>query len=141
MSARREPRWLDRRTVEAIHEMIARQSGGSARLRGASLLESAIARAPQRWTCDDSADLFDLAAALGAGLARNHEFIDGNKRIAFVCAITFLETNGVKFGASEADVVIAMLAVATGALREADFAAWLRANSRRAGGRALKQSR
>lgn len=130
-SVRREPRWLDRRTVEAIHELIAQQSGGSAGLRDASLLESAIARAPQRWAYDESADLFDLAAALGAGLARNHAFIDGNKRIAFVCAITFLETNGIKFGASEADAVIRMLAVATGAMKEPEFAAWLRANSSR----------
>lgn len=131
MASRREPRWLDRRTVEAIHEMIARQSGGSAGLRDASLLESAIARAQQRWAYDESADLFDLAAALGAGLARNHAFIDGNKRIAFVCAITFLETNGVRFGASEADAVITMLAVATGALKEPEFAAWLRVNAPR----------
>ena len=129
MTARREPCWLDRRTVEAIHEMIARQSGGSGGLRDAGLLESAIARAPQRWAYDESADLFDLAAALGAGLARNHPFIDGNKRIAFVCAITFLETNGAKFSASEADAVITMLQVATGALKEPDFAAFLRANS------------
>lgn len=135
MASHREPRWLDRRTVEAIHEMIARQSGGSAGLRDASLLESAIACAPQRWTYDDSADLFDLAAALGAGLAHNHAFIDGKKRIAFVCAITFLETNGVKFGATEADAVITMLAVATGELKEPDFAAWLRANSTRPRGR------
>ena len=135
MATRREPRWLDRRTVEAIHEMIARQSGGSAGLRDAALLESAIARAQQRWAYDESADLFDLAAALGAGLARNHAFIDGNKRIAFVCVITFLETNGAKFGASEADAVITMLAVATGALKEPAFAAWLRANSKPPRGR------
>lgn len=114
--------------------MIARQSGGSAGLRDASLLESAIARAQQRCAYDESADLFDLAAALGAGLARNHAFIDGNKRISFVCAITFLETNGATFGASEADAVLTMLAVATGELKEPAFAAWLRANSRRGRG-------
>jgi len=129
MAQRREPRRLDRRTVEAIHEWIARQSGGSAGLRDASLLESAIARAQQRWAYDDTSDLFDLAAALGAALARNHPFIDGNKRIAFVCAVTFLETNGAQFGASEADAVITMLGVATGELREPDFATWLRANA------------
>lgn len=134
MASRREPRWLDRRAVVAIHELIARQSGGSAGLRDPSLLESAIARAQQRWAYDESADLFDLAAALGAGLARNHAFIDGNKRIAFVCAITFLETNGVKFGAGEPDAVLTMLAVATGEMKEPAFAAWLRANSRRGRG-------
>jgi death-on-curing protein len=126
---RKEPRWIDRAMVEALHEMIAQQSGGSAGLRDAGLLESAIARARQRWAYDDASDLFDCAAALGCGLARNHPFIDGNKRIAFVCTITFIETNGAQFGASEADAVVTMLGVATGEMKEPQFAAWLRANA------------
>jgi death-on-curing protein len=127
--ARREPRWLDRQTVEAIHAMVVVQSGGSAGLRDAGLLESAIARAQQRWTYDEHADLFDLTAALGAGLARNHPFVDGNKRIAFVAAITFLELNGARFHATEAEAVLVMLDVATGKVKEPPFAAWLRRNS------------
>lgn len=128
MSKRREPRWLDRRMVEAIHLMIAQQSGGAAGLRDVALLESALARAQQRYAYDDEADLFDLAAALGYGLARNHPFIDGNKRIAFVATVTFLERNGAKFGATEVEAAVTMLRLAAGKLREAHFAAFLRAN-------------
>jgi death-on-curing protein len=128
---RREPRWLDRQTVEAIHAMVVVQSGGSAGLRDAGLLESAIARPQQRWAYDEDADLSDLTAALGAGLARNHPFVDGNKRIAFVAAITFLELNGARFRASEAEAVLVMLDVATGKMKEQAFAAWLRQNSTR----------
>jgi len=132
MKARRtEPQWLDRQTVEAIHAMVVVQSGGSAGLRDAGLLESAIARAQQHRAYNDRADLFDLAAALGAGLARNHPFVDGNKRIAFVATVTFLELNGARFRATEAEAVLVMLDVATGKLKEPAFAAWLRANSTR----------
>ncbi|MBM3908660.1 MAG: type II toxin-antitoxin system death-on-curing family toxin [Gemmatimonadetes bacterium] len=131
MARRTEPRWLDRQTVEAIHAMVVVQSGGSAGLRDAGLLESAIARAQQHWAYNDSADLFDLAAALGAGLARNHPFVDGNKRIAFVATVTFLELNGARFNAGEAEAVLVMLEVATGKRKEPAFAEWLRANTRK----------
>ncbi len=111
--------------------MIARQSGGSAGLRGAALLEGAIARAEQRWAYGETSSLFDQAAALGVGLAKNHPFIDGNKRIAFVCVVTFLETNGVRFGADEADAAVTILGVATGTLTEVALSDWLRRNSTR----------
>ncbi len=112
--------------------MIAHQSGGAAGLRDAALLESAIARAQQRWAYGETSTLFDQAAALGVGLAKNHPFIDGNKRIAFVCVVTFLETNGVRFGADEADAVLVILGLATGELNETAFSDWLRRNSTRA---------
>lgn len=136
MTAKRaEPHWLDRRTVEAIHVLIAQQSGGSAGLRDAALLQSAIARARQRFAYETEADLFDLAAALGHGLAKNHPFLDGNKRIAFVAAISFLERNCAKFVASEVDAALAMLGLASGELREKEFAAFLRANCERPRGK------
>jgi death-on-curing protein len=126
---RTEPHWLDRRTVEAIHVMIAQQSGGSAGLRDGALLESALARPRQRSAYEETADLFDLAASMGYGLARNHPFIDGNKRIAFVATVTFLERNGVAFAASEVDAALTMLSLASGTLDEGELAAWLRAQS------------
>jgi death-on-curing protein len=126
---RKEPHWLDRRSVEAIHVMIAQQSGGSAGLRDAALLESALARPQQRFAYEETSDLYDLAAAMGFGLARNHPFIDGNKRIAFVATVTFLERNGVAFVASEVDAAVTMLSLASGTLDEREFATWLRAQS------------
>ena len=116
--------------VEEIHVAIAQQSGGAAGLRDARLLESALARPQNRLVYDPDADLFDLAASLGFGLARNHPFVDGNKRIAFVAAAVFLDVNGCEFTASEADVVVAMLSLAAGESEEAEFAAFLRQNAR-----------
>jgi death-on-curing protein len=75
-------------------------------------------------------DAFALAAAYGVGLAKNHPFVDGNKRTAFVAVELFLALNGLDLAADDADCVLTMLAVAAGTLDEAAFAAWLRAHSR-----------
>lgn len=126
-----EPRWIGRLVVDAVHLDQLREHGGLAGLRDEHALESALARPRQKWQYDDEADLATLAAAYGFGLCRNHPFRDGNKRVAFVVMVVFLELNGFRFDATEADVVTTMLAVASGQLSETDLAEWLRARRRK----------
>jgi len=125
------PRWVQPTVVLALQERLVAEFGGEPGLRDAGLLESALARPRHRWEYE-SASLFELAAAYAFGLSRNHPFLDGNKRIAFTTAILFLELNGLRFTAAEADAVVQTLALTTGALDEAGYAAWLRANVRKA---------
>jgi death-on-curing protein len=99
-------------------------------VRDDGLFESALAR-PQHLAHYGAPDVADLAAAYGYGLARNHPFIDGNKRTAFVAVELFLDLNGVSLQAEDADCVLTMLSVAAGSLSEAAFADWLRAHLRR----------
>jgi death-on-curing protein len=97
-------------------------------MRDQGLLESALAK-PQHRFFYESAALPELAASYAAGVVLNHPFVDGNKRTAFVMAAAFLEINGWRFTADEADAVIQTLALAAGELAEAGYAAWLTANS------------
>jgi death-on-curing protein len=122
-----EPRWVDRLVVEAVQFDLVREHGGMPRLRDAHGLDATLARARQRLTYVPDADLAELAAAYGHGLATSHPFHDGNKRIAFVTMAVFLELNGVELAATEAEVVTVMLALAAGELDENGLAAWLRA--------------
>lgn len=123
-----EPRWLSREIVNAIHVDQVRRHGGLRGLRDEGLLESALARPPQRWSYKPDADLADLAAAYTFGITKNHPFLDGNKRIGFVAAYVFLGLNGLHLVAPEAETVIVVLALAAGDRDEASFAAWLRAH-------------
>ncbi len=127
--ARKEPRWLSVATVEALHEALVRRFGGGSGMRDRSLLESALARAPQRFHYDDDADTPSLAATIAFGIAKNHPFVDGNKRTAWIAAATFLEINGHRVTAPETEVVISMVALASGEMPERAFADWLRANT------------
>ena len=132
----KEPVWVPRLVVEAIHWDQVREHGGLGGIREENALESALARARQRWTYEPGSDLATLAAAYGFGLCQNHPFRDGNKRVAFVTMVVFLDLNGWAFDAPEQEVVTAMLAVATGGSKEADLAAWLRSKiTRRKGPR------
>ena len=106
-----EPKWLTRRMIEAFHQDQLRQHLGRPGLRDENLLESALARPRQKWHYGEH-DLVALAAAYGYGLASNHAFIDGNKRIAFVALATFLRVNGLVLTAAEEDVVKEILALA-----------------------------
>ncbi len=124
-----EPRWIDRLVIEAVHVDLIRTHGGLHGLRDENLLESALARPRQLMTYGKSADIASLAAAYGYGLARNHPYQDGNKRLAFVIMVVFLELNGFRFDASEADVVTMMLDVAAGDVSEDDLAEWIRGNA------------
>jgi death on curing protein len=120
--------WLEEPVVWAIHEAQLAEHGGSAGVRDAGLLASALAR-PLNLAAHGEADAAALAAAYGFGVARNHPFIDGNKRTAFVCCELFLTLNGQLLVADDALCVSTMLALAAGELPEADFAAWLRTHS------------
>jgi death-on-curing protein len=105
--------------------------GGPAGIRDAHLLDSALAR-PQHLFAYGRPSVFDLAASYGFGLVKNHAFVDGNKRTGFTVAVLFLELNGYRFQAPEADAVVRTLALAAGAMSEAAYAEWLKANSKRA---------
>lgn len=119
--------WIEKPLALAIHGRQVAEHGGDAGLRDDGLLESALARPQQLHSYGDPPpDLADLAAALAHGLARNHPFVDGNKRTAHVAYRTFLVLNGAELIATEEDKYVAMLALAEGKLSERDFAAWLR---------------
>lgn len=125
----RSPFWLRLDVVEAVHELLLAEHGGSPGLRDIGLLESALAR-PRHLFSYEKPDLFDLAAAHAFGIVRNHPFVDGNKRSGFMAAWTFLIRNGKELTVSETDAVFAMNAVAARELKEGQFAQWLRKNSR-----------
>ena len=120
------PVWLGRLVVDAIHADQVREHGGLAGVRDENALESALARPQQKHASDAGIDLAGLAAAYAFGLARNHPYRDGNKRIAFLVLVTFLGINGREFDATEEDVVATMLALADGRLTEARLARWIR---------------
>ncbi len=117
--------WLDAAVLRAVHEEQLAEHGGAPGTRDEGLFESALAR-PQHLAAYGTPDLADLAASYGWGLARNHPFVDGNKRTAFVAVELFLALNGAELTADDRDCVLTMLAVAAGSLDEAGFAAWLR---------------
>ena len=123
---RREPRWLSRVVVDAIHNDQLREHGGLPGVRDENVLESALARAQQKWHYADKAAVSDLAAAYAFGLMKNHPYRDGNKRIAFLAMVTFLGLNGYHFDAVDADVVATILALAEGQLSEEALAEWVR---------------
>jgi death-on-curing protein len=123
--------WLEKALVLAIHDRQVAEHGGSAGVRDEGLLESALGRAQQLHAYGDPPpDLADLAAALAYGLARNHPFVDGNKRTAAVCCETFVELNRATIEADDLELFREYLALAEGKLAERDFAAWLRPRMR-----------
>ena len=127
MSGQRpEPRWVSRTVVRAIHVDQIRQNGGPAGLRDPGMLESAMERPRNRWHYEPDADLAQIASAYGYGLARNHAFVDGNKRVAFLVMYVFLGLNGYRIEAGEPEVVAVMLGVADGSVEEQTLADWLR---------------
>jgi death on curing protein len=125
-----EPRWVDRLVVEAVHLDLIREHGGMPSLRDERALESALARAQQRFAYEPATDMAGMAAAYGHGLARSHPFNDGNKRIAFVTMAVFLGLNGFDIEAPETEVVTAILGLAAGELDEEELAEWLRSHLR-----------
>ena len=121
--------WLDKLLILAVHDEQLAEHGGLSGVRDDGLLESAMAR-PEHLADYGAPDVAELAASYGYGIARNHPFIDGNKRTAFVAALLFLAFNHYSFQASDADKVIVMLKVAAGEITEAEFATWIRSNSK-----------
>ncbi|QQS40594.1 MAG: type II toxin-antitoxin system death-on-curing family toxin [Acidobacteriota bacterium] len=111
--------------VLAIHAEVIRDFGGRAGLRDGALLESALAR-PRNREAYEGSDVFGLAAAYAYGIIRNHPFIDGNKRVGFLCAFVFLSLNGFELDAPEEEAVIVIEGVADGSVDEKTLAEWLR---------------
>lgn len=118
--------------VDAVHNDQLREHGGLPGVRDGNVLESALARAQQKWHYAEAQDIPTLAAAYAFGLVRNHPYRDGNKRIGFLAMATFLELNGYALTATESDVVAAILALAAGNTTEEEFAAWVIAHSQKA---------
>ena len=121
--------WVDAKVALAIHDEQLAEHGGAAGVRDANVFESAMVR-PVNLAAYGEPDLASLAAAYAFGLARNHAFVDGNKRTAYVVAEIFLALNGVKLTSSDADGILTFVALAAGDLTEAVLADWFRANSR-----------
>ena len=119
--------WIEESVVWAIHEAQLAEHGGSVGVRDAGLLASAMGR-PINLAAYGTPDVAACAAAYGYGIARNHPFIDGNKRTAFVCTGLFLALNGYALSANDVDCVMTMLAVAAGEMEESTFEEWLRAH-------------
>lgn len=120
------PVWLTRIAVEAMHDDQLRRHGGLPGIRDAGGLDAALARPQQRFAYDETADIARLAAAYAFGIARNHPFLDGNKRTAFIAMAVFLGINGQRLVAPQADAVVTMLALAAGDLNEDTLADWIR---------------
>jgi len=121
--------WLSRLVVDAIHNDQLREHGGLPGVRDENILESALARAQQKWHHAELTDVPALAAAYAFGLVKNHPYRDGNKRIGFLAMVTFLGLNGYDFSATDAEVVAEMLALADGTVSEEAFASWIREHS------------
>jgi len=127
-----EPVWLRRDVILAVHDEQLAEHGGAQELRDGGLLDSALAR-PQHLSTYGDPDAAELAAAYAWGIARNHPFVDGNKRTALVAAELFLVLNGYELQADDAECVVTMLKVASGEMAEDDFAAWIRGHMHRRG--------
>ena len=128
---RREPRWLSRLVVDAIHTDQLREHGGLPGVRDENALESGLARPQQRWHYERKADLATVAAAYAFGLVKNHPYRDGNKRIGFLALVTFLGINGFEFDAPEPEVVAEILLLADGKQSEDRLANWVRSHIHR----------
>ena len=126
---RREPHWLNRVVIDAIHNDQLREHGGLAGIRDENALESALARPQQKWHYEERVDLAALGAAYAFGLIRNHPYRDGNKRIGFLAMVTFLGANGYDFSATDAEVVAQILALAAGSVSEEAVTDWIRQHS------------
>jgi death on curing protein len=119
-----EPKWLTYDQVVAIHSRQLRRFGGAAGLRDDGLLRSAIERPINKWHYEQ-AELPELAAAYAFGLAKNHAFVDGNKRIAFMSMMVFLRKNRVRFAPNQAHATKIILSLAAGEVSEEALARWI----------------
>ena len=122
-----EPKWLTYDQVIAIHSRQLRRFGGAAGLRDEGLLRSAIERPLNKWHYEQN-ELPELGAAYAFGLAKNHAFVDGNKRIAFMSMMVFLRKNGVSFAPGQAYATKIIMSLAAGEVSEASLARWIRDN-------------
>ncbi|MGZ8258853.1 MAG: type II toxin-antitoxin system death-on-curing family toxin [Methylotenera sp.] len=124
----REWKWINKRFLVTLHDESLTLHGGASGVRDEGLLDSALNRAVNLVMYGEP-DIAQLAAAYGLGLAKNHAFIDGNKRVAFLSVGLFLGLNGYKLKATQVDATLTMQAVASGDMDEDTFATWIRNNS------------
>lgn len=123
--------WVDREVLLVLHDESLAEHGGAIGIRDMGLLESALMR-PEDLAVYGKPDYAELAASYGYGLAKNHPFIDGNKRAAFLAVGLFLYINGYRLTATQSDATQAVLALAAGTKSEEEFAQWIREHSRAA---------
>ena len=122
-----QPQWFNYEQAIAAHSLQLRRYGGAPGLRDEGALRSALERPVNKWHYE-SAELPELAAAYAFGLAKNHAFVDGNKRIAFIAMVAFLRKNGVAFRPPQAQSTAIIVAVAAGEVSEESLARWIRDN-------------
>jgi len=123
-----EPRWINRQALLLKHAESLRLFGGAEGLRDEGMLDSALARPVNAWSYRGETRIEFLAAAYAFGLSKNHPFIDGNKRAAFIAYVSFLKLNGLNLVASQPDAYRTMIDLAAGAISEESFAEWIRMN-------------
>lgn len=121
-------KWIDVRVLKMLHEKSLSIHGGGRGVRDEGLFESAIMRPQNLSQYNEKADIADLAASYAYGLAKNHPFVDGNKRAAFLSIGLFLGINGYRLTAKPVDAIQAILALASGNMREDELANWIRNN-------------
>ncbi len=124
----KEPNWVLRSVIDAAHDAQLVEHGGASGLRDEGLLDSALSR-PKNLHAYGETDICALAVAYASGITRNHPFIDGNKRTAFLAAYVFLSINGLQLVADEVSATQSMLGLSAGDMSEEEFAGWLRANT------------
>jgi death-on-curing protein len=118
-------KWINRQVLLLLHDESLAEHGGASGLRDEGLLDSALTR-PLNLALYEHPDIADLAASYGVGLAKNHVFVDGNKRVAFLAVGLFLAVNGHRLVTTQAEATLTMLDVAAGDIGEAAFAQWIR---------------
>ena len=126
----KEPVWVSKEVVLVVHDLLLAEHGGQPGLRDEGLLEAALAR-PQQLLSYDDPNLFSLAAAYVSGIIRNHPFLDGNKRTAFMVGFDFLYQNGKLLDAPEPQAAQMVLDLAAKKIKEKEFAIWLQKNSKK----------
>jgi len=124
-----EPTWVLPELALAVHQMLLAEHGGLAGVRDHDLLESALARPRQLFSYAEAESIPELASAYCYGIARNHQFVDGNKRSALTLAGVFLDINAFVLNATEAEAVVAIEQLAAGKVKEDELTEWFMANS------------
>lgn len=125
----KKPEWITIEAVKAIHRLQLDKFGGPVGIRDEGLLESALNRPQNLFHYEKQTTVFRLAAGYGFGIAKNHPFVDGNKRTAFLAMFVFLGNNGWSLEAPQVETILKMLALAAGELNEDDLAQWLQSRS------------
>jgi death-on-curing protein len=127
----RKPRWISRNALLLLHQESLAEFGGAPGLRDEGLLDSALARPQNVYAYRPKSSVAELAAAYSFGLAGNHAFVEGNKRVAFLSIGLFLAINGYELVAGQIDAIHTIIAVASGTMDEAALAQWIKTNSAR----------